>query len=81
MKNKKGAELSVNVIIVAVIALLVLVVLSVVFMDQIRVFVDSISGKCSGKGGTCLTSCSLDLYNPQPNLRGCTGGTTCCVPK
>ena len=36
MKNKKAAELSINVIIVAVIALLVLSVVVFIFYDQIK---------------------------------------------
>lgn len=55
MKNKKGAELSVNVIIVAVIALLVLVVLFAIFTGRMSIFSSSIGSDkaCSQRGGTC----------------------------
>jgi len=52
--NKKGAELSMNVIIVAAIALVVLVVLIVVFVNKMGVVVTQ-SDTCANNGGRCVT--------------------------
>jgi hypothetical protein len=52
MKTRKKAELSINIIIVAVIALLVLVVVSFIFMEKIREFVFGIKD-CKSSGGEC----------------------------
>lgn len=54
--DKKGVELSVNVIIVAAIALLVLVVLAFLLLQQAGVFNQGTT--CSGvSGGTCKAQC------------------------
>jgi len=53
MKSKKGAELSINVIIVAVIALVVLAVLIFIFSGRSQVFVKSVSMSCIEQGGEC----------------------------
>jgi len=53
MKSKKGAELSINVIIIAVIALVVLAVLIFIFSGRSQVFVKSVSQTCSQQGGEC----------------------------
>ncbi len=53
--NKKGAELSMNVIIVAAIALMVLVVLSIIFMGRAGKFATE-SNLCSNNGGACVNT-------------------------
>ena len=60
---KKGQGISINVIIVAAIALLVLVILSVIFIGRIGTFSTAV-GECENKGGTCVLSsesCPLDF--------------------
>ncbi len=51
----KGQGISINMIVVAAIALLVLVVLSVVFLGRFGVFAKQ-SGDCENKGGTCTST-------------------------
>jgi len=53
--NKKGAELSLNVIIIAALGLLVLVVLAIIFTGRTGVFVKE-SDKCNVQGGRCVTA-------------------------
>ncbi len=50
---KKGQGISINVIIIAAIALLVLVVLSVIFLGRFDVF-SRATKDCQGQGGTCV---------------------------
>lgn len=50
---KKGQGLSMNVIIIAALALLVLVILSVIFMSRTGVFVRE-SKSCVQNGGQCV---------------------------
>ena len=59
--NKKGAELSMNVIIISVIALVVLVVLVVVFVNKMGGVVSQ-TDTCSNNGGRCVE-----------NARDCSG--------
>jgi len=49
--NKKGAELSLNVIIIAALGLLVLVVLAIIFTGRTGIFVKE-TDKCTVKYGT-----------------------------
>ncbi|MBI2128629.1 hypothetical protein HYU07_00170 [Candidatus Woesearchaeota archaeon] len=52
MKNKKGVDISVNVIIVAALALIVLVVLFAIFTGRLGGFSLAVQS-CADKGGTC----------------------------
>jgi len=55
--NKKGAELTLNVIVIAAIVLFVLVVLLLIFTGRIGSFQKE-SAKCETQGGSCtLGSC------------------------
>lgn len=58
--NKKG-DLSITVIIIAALALLVLVVLSIIFLGRTNIFVDNVSD-CENNGGKCIDadSCTGD---------------------
>jgi hypothetical protein len=58
----KGQGISINVIIIAAIALLVLVVLSVIFMGRLGQFGTKV-GECENKGGKCA---DLGEYCGQP---------------
>mgnify|MGYP001173580196 CR=1 FL=1 len=75
--NKKAQGISMNVIIIAAIALLVLVVLSVVFMGRMGIF-SSGSADCGNQGGTCLDECG-------PGQKAFSGATCeaddqdCCI--
>ncbi len=56
MFNKKAQGISMNVIIIAAIALLVLVVLSVIFMGRSAQFSEQIAA-CESNGGKCGAIC------------------------
>ncbi len=58
--DRRGAEMSINAIIVAILALLVLVVLAFVFKDQIGKSSEQYSG-ISEKTGSCIG----DIGNPD----------------
>jgi len=86
MKNKKGAELSVNVIIVAVIALLVLVVLFAIFTGRMGIFSKGIASTeaCEARKGKCMTivSGSDTCADTETGIPGMCGDPKklCCVP-
>ena len=77
-KNKKGIELSVNVIIIAVIALLVLVVLFAAFTGRFIIFINGIKD-CAAKGGTCKAKGSC-LSGQEIALPGTDCAEDCCIP-
>lgn len=56
--EKKGAELSVNLIIVAILALLVLVIMSLIFTGRIGIFRKSVDS-CTSFGGSCVGDASM----------------------
>lgn len=64
MHNKRGAELSLNVIIVAALALLVLVILAVIFMGRAGIFRQQ-SGDCTTLGGSCSRTGCTGQYQRQ----------------
>ena len=55
MMLKKGQGISMTVIIVAAIALMVLVVLSIIFLGRIGIWSEKISA-CEQNGGVCVTN-------------------------
>ncbi len=82
--TKKAQGLSMNVIIIAAIALLVLVILAVLILRAGRGVVEGT--ECEGVGGTCADACSdLDgiyvknLAN-SGEAGGCDEDEVCCVP-
>ncbi len=50
--NKKGSEMTLNVIIIAAIALIVLVVMLFIFSGKIKAFGQG-TDSCTAKGGSC----------------------------
>lgn len=83
LKKKNGAEMSLNVIIIAVICLIVLVVLIVIFAMNSGKFSFGVQD-CAAKNGVCKPNCNPDtdgtLYAPLPSGK-CTSTTdTCCLP-
>lgn len=82
MFGKKGQGLSINVIILAAIALLVLVILSVLLLRGGGTIVEGTS--CIGVGGRCATDCSdlssgTTTYTRHPTAACTNEGDTCCV--
>ncbi len=63
--NKKGAEITLNTIIIAAIAVIVLIVLVGIFTGKIRFFGEGVNTAeeqakariCSAQGGYCAPSC------------------------
>ena len=82
--DKRGQGISMNVIIIAAIALLVLVVLSVVFMGRMGTF-SSGTAECNNQGGKCSdVACGTPgsdvatLSTPFDGAK-CPSGQTCCI--
>lgn len=72
--SKKGQGLSINVIIIAAIALLVLIVLAVLIARSGGHVSDGT--RCIEKGGLCKTTFCPN--NQVPGIDLCTDGQTCC---
>ncbi|MEM4336434.1 MAG: hypothetical protein QXG86_00320 [Candidatus Woesearchaeota archaeon] len=53
--KKIAAELSINIIIIAVISLVVLAVLIFIFSSKSQIFTKSTSQPCKAQGGRCIT--------------------------
>ncbi len=87
--DKKGVEISMNVLIVAAIGLLVLVVLSIIFLGRIGTFGQQ-SASCEVQGGKCAVACNNADYGTQNfqsrnPLLTCPDSATgdkqiCCLP-
>jgi hypothetical protein len=79
----KAQGISINVIVVAAIALLVLVVLSVMFVGKIGLFAGK-SSSCSEQGGSCqIDQCSTGLkeYSAWTCPKTAEGADQkCCIP-
>lgn len=77
MFEKKGFELSMNVIVVSAIALVVLVVVVLIFTGKIR-DTNTDLAKCETRGGNC------DSARPCPSgsveVRGECSTGVCCIP-
>jgi len=77
--NKKGVELSMNLIIIAAIGLLVLVILAVLVINAVN---NTNSGmkSCNVMGGTCQISCvGYGDQIPSTTATDCTkSGKICC---
>ncbi|HIH39234.1 TPA: hypothetical protein HA219_00710 [Candidatus Woesearchaeota archaeon] len=68
MRSKKGAELALNFVIIAVIALLILVVVLFIFWNKgASPFTEGVSG-CTSLGGECKEIECSKLTPPKPSL-------------
>jgi hypothetical protein len=89
LRNKKGAELTLNVIVIAAIVLFVLVILLLIFTGRIKVFGEQ-SAKCETQGGQCVLgacppearqmgalSCDMNADGDSKDGPGVDG--VCCV--
>ncbi len=79
--NKKGVEMSLQVIIVAVLALIVLVVLIVIFTGKTTFLANQTTGltACESRGGKC-TSNAIEDQQCFKGLLGCSAEQYCCIP-
>ena len=78
-KIKKGQGLSMNVIIVAALALLVLIILAMIFTGRVKIF-STTSRLCAnqGEGAKCLDTCPSNSIQVGSNLNTeCT--KFCCM--
>lgn len=76
--DKKGAELSLTIIIVAILLLVALVVIIVIFSGKTGIFARTTS-ECRAQGGECKegSKCpSTDAYVGA----SCEAGSVCCIP-
>jgi hypothetical protein len=76
---KKAQGISMNVIIIAAIALLVLVILSVVFIGRMGTFSGETAG-CASKGGTCYEGGCPQGTTPFSSGTCAEEGEACCLP-
>ena len=78
---KKAQGLSVDTIIIAAIALLVLVILSVIFIGRIGTFGQS-ADRCENKGGRCFSEECADTtdYPLQISAICPEERPNCCIP-
>jgi len=83
LKSRKGVTMSMNVIIAAVIALIILVVISILIMTRMGMF-----GKgtgCKGiSGGECIPAdADCKEYTGENKIQtplACSEGEKCCIP-
>ncbi|MBC8494988.1 hypothetical protein H8D36_02440 [archaeon] len=76
--NKKGQGLSINVIIIAAIALLVLIILAILVARSGTHVSDGT--KCFTEGGVCKETCDSNKRVQGVNLCGDDGTKFCCSP-
>jgi hypothetical protein len=75
--NKKGVELSMNLIIIAAIGLLVLVILAVLVIGSGTKTQDKMRS-CNLQGGTCETSCLGKEPIPNGDCSSTPSKPLCC---
>ena len=76
LKKKKDAELSITVIIVAILGLIVLVVMIFIFGTESGDAVKTLK-TCAAKGGECKNPCNGRIIDGVE--LGCTGKMVCCI--
>jgi len=75
--NKKGVELSMNLIIIAAIGLLVLVILAVLVINSVNKTNGGMQS-CNVLGGICQASCVGKETIPNGDCSKNIGNTQCC---
>jgi hypothetical protein len=78
----KGQGISINMIIVAAVALIVLVVLSVIFLGRFGIF-SAKTADCESQGGQCVVGACPTGYHSYNVLvcpkTGAGASQTCCI--
>lgn len=77
-KNRKSQGLPLNTIIIAAIALVVLVVILLIFSDNIRDFSKNMKS-CTAKGGECIDKGLCIGDKADLGQKDCKEGKTCCM--
>jgi len=80
--SKKGVEMSLQAIIIAVLVLVILVVLILIFTKGSGGFYTGVTS-CGDRGGTCKDACETgeSAYALGLSGEGCEKGTKCCIPE
>ncbi len=79
--NSKSQGISINVVIIAVLALVVLVVLTFIFTGKVKIFSEGLQS-CEAKQGECKSSCSENeakIANTNCPEGGAKENKICCV--
>lgn len=77
IKSKKGAEIALNTVIIAILALIVLAVLVIILLPNLLKFNNGVS-ECEGLGGHCsLNTCITPLTAGNCTSKG--EGYNCCL--
>ncbi|MGM5487851.1 MAG: hypothetical protein ACQESG_02790 [Nanobdellota archaeon] len=76
---RKGQGLSLNVIVIAAIALLVLVIISVIFASRSQIF-GTETRSCANKGGTCRENGCFDNEAQIGDSSNTDCPNVCCLP-
>jgi hypothetical protein len=71
---KKGVAMSLEVIVAAVLAIVVLIVLIFLFSDKINIFTKH-TKECSSMGGYCMPEADCTAKAPYE----CSGSDVCCI--
>src|SRR3989344_1294952 len=80
--SKKGVEMSLQAIIIAVLVLVVLVVLVLIFTKGSVGFYTGVTS-CGDRGGSCKDVCESgeSAYALGLSGEGCGSGAKCCIPE
>ena len=73
--NKKGVELSMNVIIIAAIGLLILLILAFLVVNYVGKTNEGLKSCSVSYGGVCQSNCAEPATTEQTD---CKDGTQCC---
>jgi len=78
--NKKGAELTLNVMIILIILLIALIVLVIIFSGKTSIF-SKTTGGCQARGGSCMDGeeCPLGYAPAALGAKLCNSGQVCCI--
>jgi hypothetical protein len=80
MRGKRAQSLSLNAIIIAALALIVLVVIAMIFTGKINKWSGSVE-ECTNKGGICADECGVDTAQNYVTQNGkCSDEKVCCLP-
>ncbi len=80
--NRKGVEMSLEAIIIAVLVLIVLVVLVLIFTKGSGGFYTGVTS-CGDRGGSCKDACESgeSAYALGLTGEGCEKNSKCCIPE
>ena len=87
---KKGEALAINVIIIAILAILVLVIVGVIFTGRAGIFAKETTRSCVANGGVCVSPDKMENYPNSDYVNGVdannvayscpASGATCRIP-